>query len=321
MPGIPVRRRRGDCSNQVHLGSAATCFLPAARGVRDCARLLPADPIGETLITDGIFTIIGSILGSPFGTVIYFGHPVHKRLGGKYFFSAANGLIYLILTLTGIFPIFLDIIPKVAIGPTIFIFGLMLCEECTRCIPQRHHGVIFFALFFAWCDYFGNKGGPPSEEGAGLDVMRNGALLNAMLWTCILYYVVDRKWLGAAAFCCVAAFFAIIGLTHQPFIAFANTVDGNQVGDNCSPTEKRYSTSPLQIALAYLTVAGVNVMFYGLKKAYPESYPDPIEQGSDESKSEDKHAFNSKLVAIEDLDKWWAKGAENAEKEMESANA
>ena len=38
-----------------------------------------------------------------------------------------------------------------AYGPTIFIFGLMLCEECTKVIPQRHHVIIFFGLFFEWC--------------------------------------------------------------------------------------------------------------------------------------------------------------------------
>lgn len=53
-------------------------------------------PIGETMITDGLFTAIGALFGSPMGTVIYFGHPIHKRIGGKTFFSFANGLIHII---------------------------------------------------------------------------------------------------------------------------------------------------------------------------------------------------------------------------------
>ena len=43
--------------------------------------------MGETLIVDGIFTIIGSILGSPFGSVVYFGHPVHKRNENRMYLS------------------------------------------------------------------------------------------------------------------------------------------------------------------------------------------------------------------------------------------
>jgi hypothetical protein len=52
------------------------------------------------MITDGLFTIIGAIFGSPMGTVIYFGHPIHKKIGGKAAFSFANGILYLIYTPT-----------------------------------------------------------------------------------------------------------------------------------------------------------------------------------------------------------------------------
>ena len=41
--------------------------------------LLKAYPIRETMISDGIGTLIGAILGSPFGTVIYIGHPGKRQ--------------------------------------------------------------------------------------------------------------------------------------------------------------------------------------------------------------------------------------------------
>ena len=64
-------------------------------------------PIGETLVVDGVTTIMAALFGScayvqshlvgrltlllvavcacrrPFGTVVYFGHPVHKNIGGN----------------------------------------------------------------------------------------------------------------------------------------------------------------------------------------------------------------------------------------------
>jgi len=85
-------------------------------------------PIRETMVSDGIGTLIGSFLGSPFGTVVYIGHPVHKRVGARTGYSVMNGFIYLILCLTGVLPVILSVIPAVAIGPIIFIFGLTLCE-------------------------------------------------------------------------------------------------------------------------------------------------------------------------------------------------
>jgi len=52
-------------------------------------------PVRETMIADGIGTIISSFFGSPFGTVIYIGHPAHKRNGAKVGYSLANGVTYL----------------------------------------------------------------------------------------------------------------------------------------------------------------------------------------------------------------------------------
>lgn len=40
-------------------------------------------PIAETMLADGLGTLLGSFLGAPFGTVVYIGHPVHKRLGAR----------------------------------------------------------------------------------------------------------------------------------------------------------------------------------------------------------------------------------------------
>lgn len=93
--------------------------------------------IRETMITDGIGTLIGSFLGSPVGTVIYIGHPVHKRVGAKTGYSIMNGFIYLILTLTGVIPVILSVIPSIAIGPIIMIFGIMICEGMSHCVKYK----------------------------------------------------------------------------------------------------------------------------------------------------------------------------------------
>jgi AGZA family xanthine/uracil permease-like MFS transporter len=52
-------------------------------------------PVRETMIVDGIGTCIASFFGSPFGTVVYLGHPAHKRNGAKVGYSLANGILYL----------------------------------------------------------------------------------------------------------------------------------------------------------------------------------------------------------------------------------
>jgi len=54
-------------------------------------------PVRESMIVDGIGTMIASFFGSPFGTVIYIGHPAHKKSGALTGYSLTNGMIYIIL--------------------------------------------------------------------------------------------------------------------------------------------------------------------------------------------------------------------------------
>ena len=52
-------------------------------------------PVRESMIADGVGTCIASFFGSPFGTVVYIGHPAYKRSGAKVGYSLINGFVYL----------------------------------------------------------------------------------------------------------------------------------------------------------------------------------------------------------------------------------
>lgn len=106
-------------------------------------------PIRETMVVDGIGTLIGALLGSPFGTVIYIGHPVHKGIGAQTGYSIMNGCLYLVLTLAGVIPVILSLIPVIAIGPIIFIFGLMICEGKFGDEMELRKCHVIFIFFFS----------------------------------------------------------------------------------------------------------------------------------------------------------------------------
>lgn len=97
-------------------------------------------PILETMVSDGFGTMIGAILGSPFGTVVYIGHPVHKRVGAQTGYSIMNGFVYLILTLSGAIPVILSLIPSIAIGVSL--------QSAFHYQPLIHHGVLVFLKYF-----------------------------------------------------------------------------------------------------------------------------------------------------------------------------
>jgi len=221
-------------------------------------------PIRETMITDGIGTLIGSFLGSPVGTVIYIGHPVHKRVGAKTGYSIMNGFIYLILTLTGVIPVILSVIPSIAIGPIIMIFGIMICEECTQHIPRRQHSAIFFGLFFGISDYIWTQYGPQGDGRAaliaansGTYAMSKGSALASMIWSAIISYTVDRRWLSSAIFCTIAAFFAGIGIIHQENATF----DGSFMVGTINK-----STSSFEFMMGYLSMAALCLIYAFLQK-------------------------------------------------------
>lgn len=238
-------------------------------------------------------------------------HPLHPS---QYFFSAANGAIWLVLGLTGLMQLVLEITPKVAVGPIICIFGLMLGEECTKYLPQRHHVIIFFGIFFGMCDYFVQSGlpSPPTEEDVGKAVMRKSPLLISMIWCAMLVFTFDRKWSSAAVAACIGAFFSAIGLMHQDsmdmyaiytqgFISFAN----NGLG---GPNDPRFSCSPLQFTLAYLSIAAVDLFFAFCQRKWPNAYAQPVMQGTDEADEADREALSVKTVVIGGQDNWWGKG-------------
>ncbi|KAI2504534.1 purine nucleobase transmembrane transporter [Fragilaria crotonensis] len=210
--------------------------------------------IRETMIIDGLGTLVGAILGSPFGTVVYIGHPVHKRVGARTGYSIMNGTIYLILGLSGIVPVILSLIPAIAIGPIIMIFGLMICEECTKHIPQRHHGAIFFGIFFGVCDYIYTNFSPEISS-YGAIAMSKGSALSCLFWVAIIVYTTDRRWLRAGIFCCIAAVFAGAGIIHQSQ-AFSNFTSGTNGIDN---------DSPLQFMIGYFSMGAVTLLMYVLQ--------------------------------------------------------
>lgn len=75
------------------------------------------------MIADGIGTMIASFFGSPFGTVVYIGHPAHKRSGARTGYSLANGSIYLILSWFGILALIQSIVNQATIGPIVLFVG------------------------------------------------------------------------------------------------------------------------------------------------------------------------------------------------------
>ena len=77
-------------------------------------------PIRETLVVDGLGTMISSLFGSPFGTVVYIGHPAYKRSGAQVGYSFANGVLFLIFSWLNMMELIQSIVNPAVVGKFCF---------------------------------------------------------------------------------------------------------------------------------------------------------------------------------------------------------
>ena len=59
-------------------------------------------PTTRVLTADGVVSLIGCLMGNPFINAVYIGHPGWKAMGGRIGYSAATGLVVIVLSWFGI---------------------------------------------------------------------------------------------------------------------------------------------------------------------------------------------------------------------------
>jgi AGZA family xanthine/uracil permease-like MFS transporter len=264
--------------------------------------------IRETMISDGVGTLLGALLGSPIGTVVYIGHPIHKKNGAGNGYSLMNGVLYLIITLSGLMPIIAAVVPLTATGPIIMIFGLMITQQAFESVKPRHWPAIVFGLFFFILDYAG-AGQQPAYDGSeesemanyasgfyGKTALRQSAPLLSIMWCSMITYTIDRRWDRVIFWACLAAVCSALGIVHQPKALVSSSLFANgvfAVEESCVPDTSGMSeeamegygpSSPMWFMMAYFSIAAVCGATWMMNRAgFKETFPDPIfEDGVDD---------------------------------------
>ncbi len=92
-------------------------------------------PTTQVLTADGVVSLIGALMGNPFINAVYIGHPGWKAMGGRIGYSAATGLMVIILAWLGIISLLLDLIPVVAIVPILLYIGMLIGAQAFQTTP------------------------------------------------------------------------------------------------------------------------------------------------------------------------------------------
>ena len=210
-------------------------------------------PTTRVLCADGVISLIGCLLGNPFINAVYIGHPGWKAMGGRIGYSAATGIVVLLLTWFGVISVLVALIPVVAILPILLYIGMLIGSQAFQESPHRHAPAIVLALLpqiAAWGktqidNALGAAGTSAAAIGDaklaqvgvlyhGLQTLGGGATLAGIVLGAITVFIIDREFDKAALFALIGTFFTFFGFIH-----------GEAVGFDRTPT----------VAFAYLVVA------------------------------------------------------------------
>ena len=103
-------------------------------------------PTTRVLSADGVVSLIGCLMGNPFINAVYIGHPGWKAMGGRIGYSAATGVVVLLLAWFGIVASMMALIPIVAISPILLYIGMLIGAQSFQETPKNHAPAIVLAL-------------------------------------------------------------------------------------------------------------------------------------------------------------------------------
>src|SRR5450432_3829212 len=192
-----------------------------------------AYPTTRVLTADGVVSLIGCLMGNPYINAVYIGHPGWKAMGGRIGYSAATGLMVIIMAWFGIIAVLLALVPVVAISPILLYIGMLIGAQAFQTTPTSHAPAIVLALtphLAAWCKTLmdGALGAAGTNAAAvgfdkligqwvlyqGLQVMGGGSILTGLVLGAISSLVIDRKFLAASAFALSGAVLTFFGFMH-----------------------------------------------------------------------------------------------------------
>jgi adenine/guanine/hypoxanthine permease len=240
-------------------------------------------PTTRVLTADGILSLIGCLMGNPFINAVYIGHPGWKAMGGRIGYSAATGLMVILLCWFGTISLMLALVPSVAILPILLYIGMLIGSQAFQETPKHHAPAIILALsphLANWAlslingclaaagtvvsslthEQMEDLVARMKNEGVlyhGLQVLGGGSILGGLILGAIAVFILERQFHKAAGFAAAGACLTFFGFMH-----------GERIGIGQSPV----------VAVSYLAVAGLLAGCAKLGVA-PKPQPGPVSVG------------------------------------------
>lgn len=238
-------------------------------------------PTTRVLTADGVVSLIGCMMGNPFINAVYIGHPGWKAMGGRIGYSAATGVMVILLCWLGTISVMLALIPAVAILPILLYIGMLIGSQAFQETPKNHAPAVILSLvphMAAWAitlingalaaagtivpalthEQMTDLTGKMANEGvlySGLHVLGGGSILGGLVLGAIAAYIIDRKFKYAAGFALAGAVMTFFGFMHGEKIGVGQT---------------------LVVAASYLIMSGVLITCARFAVAVPKPVADVV---------------------------------------------
>jgi AGZA family xanthine/uracil permease-like MFS transporter len=199
-------------------------------------------PTTRVLTADGVVSFIGCMMGNPFINAVYIGHPGWKAMGGRIGYSAATGVMVIVLAWFGIISVMVALIPVVAISPILLYIGMLIGAQAFQETPKSHAPAIVLSLtphLAAWgklqidntlaaagtsAAAIGlDKLGQTGVLYHGLEIMGGGSILGGLVLAALAAFIIDRQFMKAAGFALAGAALTFFGFMHGEKIGLGQT--------------------------------------------------------------------------------------------------
>ena len=236
-------------------------------------------------------TLVASLFGSPFPTLIYIGHPGWKSVGSRVGYSWATGVGMLVLGCFGLLGILQAIIPLPAILPILVYIGILITSQAFIASPAKHAPAVALAIVPWIASYValqvrntvGALGGSLDAGTlsalAGNGVVYNGMfllgagdILVGMILAAIAAFTIDHNWKGAIGYSLFGALCAYVGFIHSSVLRWVPDIGvSGSFASAWGPT------------LGYLAMAALlaGMMVYSRSEATAPAAPAKAAAGAD----------------------------------------
>ena len=186
----------------------------------------------SSLLMNGLGTISAAMMGSPFPTTIYIGHPGWKTMGARIGYSAINGIIVSLLCLVGAVTLILKVIPMEATLGILLWIGIIIMAQSYQETPRNHALAVSMGLIptlAGWALLLIESTLRVAQISLsdalpnfiiqdihihGIIALNQGFLLTSMILASLTVCLIEHRFVRAFGWCLVGSILSMLGIIH-----------------------------------------------------------------------------------------------------------